>query len=72
MTDFERNHKHHVRSDTLYLYLTPDKMDMRMTCDWSCKEPPVDNDQKPKLQSSHIILNEQPPSELHVTQMTRR
>ena len=41
---------------------------MRMIHCWSCKEPLVKNDQKPKPQSWHIISNEQYPRELHVTQ----
>ena len=39
---------------------------MRMTLCWSHKEPHVKDDQKPKAQSSHIVLNEQYSSELHV------
>ena len=39
-----------------------------MTHCWSCKESPIVYDQKPKPHNSHIILNEQYPSELHVTQ----
>ena len=34
----------------------------------SCKEPSVENDQKPKPQSLHMIPNKQHPSELHVPQ----
>ena len=72
MTDYKRDHKPHVTSDTLYPYLTSEKIDMRTTHCWSCIEPPVDNDQKPKPQSLHIILNEQHPnSELHVAQKRR-
>ena len=41
---------------------------MRMSHGWSCKEPPVENDQMFKLQCSHIISNEQHSSELHVIQ----
>ena len=50
--DSEINHKHHVRSDTLYPHLLPSKKDMRMKSCLSCKEPPVNIDQKPKQQSS--------------------
>ena len=43
-----------------------------MTCGLSCKEPPVDNNQRPKQQSSHIILNKQCPGEFHVTQKEQK
>ena len=72
MTDSEKDHKPHVRSDTLYLYLTLEKTDIRMTHCWSCKEPSVDNDQKLKPQSSLIISHEQHPNELHVTQKEQK
>ena len=39
---------------------------------WSCKEPPVDNDQKSKPQSFHIVSQEQHPIELHVTQNEKK
>ena len=39
-----------------------------MTNCWLCKEPSVENDQKLKPQSLHMISNEQHPSELHVAQ----
>ena len=70
--DSERDHKGHIRSDTLHTYLTPEKIDMRMIHCWSCKELPIHNDQKTKPQSSHIISNEQNPSELHVTQKEKK
>ena len=59
MRHSDRDHKPHVRSETSYPNPTWEKIDMRMTPCWSCKEPPFDNNQKPKPQSSHTILNEQ-------------
>ena len=66
--DSKRNQIPHVRSNTLYQHLLPGKSDMRMTCCWSCKEQPVDNDQNSKPQSSHILSYKQHSSELHVIQ----
>ena len=51
MRDSKRNHKLHVRSDTLYHHLIPNKMDMQMTNGWTCKEPPVNNGQIPSHKS---------------------
>ena len=65
--DPEGDHKHYLRSDTLYPHLPPGKKDIRMTHCWMCKKSLTGNDQKPKPQNSHMILNE-----IHETKMSRK
>ena len=54
-----KKYKYHVRSDKLYPHLLPGKIDTRMTRSSSYKEPSIDKDPKPKLQSLHLGLNGQ-------------